>query len=351
MLLSDLTTMRVGGAARDVVMPATQTELVAAAREAWSIGREWLVVGGGSNLIVSDDGFDGTVIRVGTTGIEVEPDDRAIDGAIDGAIEGGILMRVQAGEPWDDLVAHAVAEGWAGIEALSGIPGSTGAAPIQNIGAYGQELSSSLVSIEFLDYSSEEVQRVPAAELGLGYRTSALKRGRAGVVLAVELALAASPDSLVSDPQLATALGVPLGSRVSTAVIRSAVLALRASKGMVLDAGDPDSVSCGSFFTNPIVSELFAHRLPPGVPRWLQDDDTSMKLSAAWLIEHSGVSRGFALPGSRAAISTKHTLAIVNRGGATASQVTELARYVRARVSAQFGVELQPEPALVGVSL
>ncbi len=339
MRLSNLTTMRVGGVARDLVAPATQTELVAAARDAWSTGEEWLVLGGGSNLIVSDAGFDGTVIRVVTTGIEVQQDAT------------GIRLRVQAGEPWDALVAHAVAEGWSGIEALSGIPGSTGAAPIQNIGAYGQELSSTLVSIDLLDYDTEEVQRVPAAELELGYRTSALKRGRASVVLAVELALAASADSLVSDPQLATALGVPLGSRVATAVIRSAVLALRASKGMVLDEGDPDSVSCGSFFTNPIVTELFAHRLPPEVPRWLQDDDTSVKLSAAWLIERSGVSRGFSLPGSQAAISAKHTLAIVNRGGATASQVTELARYVRARVSAQFGVELQPEPALVGVRL
>jgi len=339
MLLSNLTTMRVGGPAREVVAPATEAALVAAARDAWSTGEEWLVLGGGSNLVVSDAGFDGTVIRVVTTGIEVQED------------AAGMRLRVQAGEPWDALVARAVAEGWAGIEALSGIPGSTGAAPIQNIGAYGQELSSTLVSIDFLDYSTEEVQRVPAAELGLGYRTSALKRGRAGVVLAIELALAAARDSLVSDAQLATALGVPIGSRVPTAVIRSGVLALRASKGMVLDAGDPDSVSCGSFFTNPIVSELFAHRLPPEVPRWLQDDDASVKLSAAWLIERSGVSRGFALPGSQAAISAKHTLAIVNRGGATASQVAELARYVRARVSAKFGIELQPEPALVGMWL
>jgi UDP-N-acetylmuramate dehydrogenase len=336
MLLSDLTTMRVGGPAREVISPTTQAELVSATLEVWSGGDEWLVLGGGSNVVVSDAGFDGTVIRVVTRGIEVQRD------------AASVTLRVQAGEPWDALVAHTVAEGWAGIEALSGIPGSAGAAPIQNIGAYGQELSSTLVSIDFLDYLTGEVQRVSAADLGLGYRTSALKRGREGVVLAIELRLVASGDGVVSYPQLATAMGVPLGANVPTAEIRSAVLALRASKGMVLDPADPDSVSCGSFFTNPIVSERFAHGLPAETPRWLQADDTSVKLSAAWLIEQAGVARGFALPGSRAAISSKHTLAIVNRGGATAAEVTELSRYIRGLVSARFGVELQPEPALVG---
>jgi UDP-N-acetylmuramate dehydrogenase len=335
MLLSDLTTMRVGGPAREVISPTTQAELVSATLEVWSGGDEWLVLGGGSNVVVSDAGFDGTVIRVVTRGIEVQRD------------AASVTLRVQAGEPWDALVAHTVAEGWAGIEALSGIPGSAGAAPIQNIGAYGQELSSTLVSIDFLDYLTGEVQRVSAADLGLGYRTSALKRGREGVVLAIELRLVASSDGVVSYPQLATALGVPLGANVPAAEIRSAVLALRASKGMVLDPADPDSVSCGSFFTNPIVSERFAHGLPAETPRWLQADDTSVKLSAAWLIEQAGVARGFALPGSRAAISSKHTLAIVNRGGATAAEVTELSRYIRGLVSARFGVELQPEPALV----
>ncbi len=340
MQLSHLTTMRVGGPAREYVRATTRDELVAAALAAWSVDDAWLVLGGGSNVVIADDGFDGTVIHIVTTGI-----DRLEDAG------GRVRLRVEAGESWDGLVAHTVAHGWSGIEALSGIPGSVGAAPVQNIGAYGQELSGALVSVEFLDYLTGEVSRLSAAELGLGYRTSALKRGRQGVVLAVELELAAADHGVVAFPQLASALGVEVGDRVAVSQVRSSVLALRASKGMVLDDADPDSVSCGSFFTNPIVSERFAHGLPPEAPRWLQDDDSSVKLSAGWLIEQAGIPRGFALPGSHAAISSKHTLAITNRGSATAAQVAELARYVRAQVANRFGVELQPEPIGVGLSL
>ncbi len=338
--LSRLTTIRVGGAAHEYVRVTTRAELVDAALAAWSNDDEWLVLGGGSNLVIGDAGFDGTVIHVATTGIN-----RLEDAG------GRVRLRVEAGESWDGLVAHAVAHGWSGIEALSGIPGTVGAAPIQNIGAYGQELSGALVSIEFLDYLSGSVERVPADDLGSGYRTSALKRGRQGVVLAVEFELAGDPNGIVGYAQLATALGVEVGTRVPIAQIRASVLALRASKGMVLDPADPDSVSCGSFFTNPIVSEQFAHSLPAAAPRWIQPDDASVKLSAAWLIEQSGVTRGFALPGSRAGISSKHTLAITNRGGATAAEVAELSRYVRAQVANRFGVELQPEPVAVGVRL
>lgn len=345
MLLSDLTTMRVGGPAGMLVSPGTRDELVATALDVWASGDEWLVLGGGSNVVVGDQGFDGSVIRVLTKGIWVLPIDEASRDAT------AVHLRVEAGESWDALVAHAVANGWAGIEALSGIPGSAGAAPMQNIGAYGQELAQTLVSIEYLDYLTGEVETVTAAELDFGYRTSALKRGRQGIVLAIELALQASREGRVDYPQLAAALGVELGARVPIADIRSSVLTLRASKGMVLDAADPDSVSCGSFFTNPIVSEKFAHSLPPLAPRWIQSDDVSVKLSAAWLIEQSGIARGFALPGSRAAISSKHTLAITNRGGATAAQVAELSRYVRAQVANRFGVELQPEPVAVGIAL
>lgn len=344
MLLSDLTTMRVGGPAGSLRQPGTRNELVAATLDVWHSGDEWLVLGGGSNVIVADEGFFGSVIRVLTRGITLLSSETGQDAA-------AITIRVEAGEPWDALVAHAVAEGWAGLEALSGIPGSAGAAPMQNIGAYGQELADTLVSIEFLDYLTGEVQTVTAAELDFGYRTSALKRGREGVVLAIELSLGASRQGRVEYPQLASALGVDLGTRVPIADIRASVLALRASKGMVLDPADPDSVSCGSFFTNPIVSESFAHRLPADAPRWIQSDDVSVKLSAAWLIEQSGIARGFALPGSGAAISSKHTLAITNRGGATAAQVAELSRFVRAQVANRFGVELQPEPISVGVAL
>ena len=340
MELSRITTLHVGGPAARYERVTTESQLRDAALSAWSDGDEWLVLGGGSNVVVADQGFEGSVIHVATTGI-----DRLEDAG------GRVRLRVQAGESWDGLVAHAVAHGWSGIEALSGVPGSAGAAPIQNIGAYGQELSGSLVAIQFLDYLTGEVERVSADDLELGYRTSALKRGRQGVVLSIDLELADSPVGTVRYEQLAGALGVEVGARVPIADIRSQVLSLRASKGMVLDPADPDTVSCGSFFTNPIVSERFAHGLPPETPRWLQGDDTSVKLSAAWLIEQAGIGRGFALPGSRAAISSKHTLAITNRGGASAEQVAELSRYVRAQVANRFGVELQPEPIAVGVAL
>ena len=332
--LGELTTLRVGGPAASVVTSTTRDELVDAALSTWAAGDEWLVLGGGSNVVIGDEGFDGTVIRVATRGIERLPGD-------------GVLLRVEAGEPWDGLVAHTVAQGWSGIEALSGIPGSTGAAPIQNIGAYGQELSDVLVAIEFLDFVTGERQRVPAADLGLGYRTSSIKAGRAGIVLAIELRLRETGDSVIRYPQLASALGV---ESAPVAQIRAGVLALRAAKGMVLDPADPDSVSCGSFFTNPIVSENFARGLPAGTPQWLVDD-VDVKLSAAWLIEQAGITRGFRLPGSRVAISSKHTLAITNRGGGTAEEVGELSRYIRAMVLSRFGVALQPEPVAVGVLL
>ncbi|NEN07858.1 UDP-N-acetylmuramate dehydrogenase [Diaminobutyricibacter tongyongensis] len=370
--LATLTTMRVGGVPDRLLEPATRDELVATALQVWGEGGDWLLLGGGSNTIASDDGFPGTVIHVVTRGIE------RLD-----APPGRVRIRVEAGEPWDEVVAHAVRNGWSGVEALSGIPGSTGAAPFQNIGAYGQELASSLVAIDFLDYATGDARRMTKAELALGYRTSVLKRGLAGVVLAVELELADANEPMgapLSQPvayaQLADALGVPLGSRVSVAELRRAVITLRASKGMVLDPDDVDSVSAGSFFTNPIVSENFARSLPAAAPRWpvepaepdvvralgpggVHPDDVprlaegpyEVKLSAAWLIEQAGIRRGFALPGSQAAISTKHTLALTNRGGAGADEIVQLASYVQGRVQSEFGVILHPEPVLVGLSL
>jgi UDP-N-acetylmuramate dehydrogenase len=355
--LAQFTTLRVGGPARELIVESTS--LVDTMRDVWASGEPWLVLGGGSNVVIGDDGFDGTVVLVKTTGI------------VDEAAEGRVTLRVQAGESWDGLVALAVERGWAGIEGLSGIPGSCGAAPIQNIGAYGQELESSLVGIEFLDFLTEELVYLSAAELELGYRTSVLKQGREGVVVSIDLSLAVSPDGL-SEPiaydQLASALNVPLGTRVPLADVRSSVLALRASKGMVLDASDPDSVSAGSFFTNPVVGENFARTLPEAAPRWAMEaepedrvvplgyepaapavrTDFRVKLSAAWLIERAGITKGFALPGSRAAISSKHTLAITNRGGATADEISQLARFVQTRVFSEFGVRLQPEPVFVG---
>ena len=361
--LRDLTTLRVGGPADRVLEPTTRDDLVAAALQLWSGVDDWLVLGGGSNVVVSDDGIDGEVLHVVTRGISAQRHD-----------DGAVHLLVEAGEPWDGVVAYAVENGLAGIEALSGIPGSAGAAPIQNIGAYGQELSGSLIAIDFLDFGTGEVQHLAASELGLGYRTSALKHGRLGVVLGIELALVASADRLsqpIAYDQLAKALGVEPGARVPLAQVRTAVIALRASKGMVLDAADPDSVSAGSFFTNPVVSENFARGLPSDAPRWPTEPERPpqvlplgseipaapasgeylVKLSAAWLIERSGIGRGFALPGSGAAISSKHTLSIINRGHATADDIVQLANFVQTRVMSEFGVLLQPEPVLVGVSL
>ena len=393
--LGPLTTLRVGGPAARIIEPHDEPQLLQSVLEVWDSGDDWLVLGGGSNVVISDDGFDGTVIRVATRGVA-----RIV------APSGTVRLRVQAGEPWDELVAYTVEQGWSGLEALSGIPGSTGASPIQNIGAYGQEAGDSIVSVDFLDYGTGRVERIARDELELGYRTSVFKRGRRGVVLSVTFSLTDSsaqaeasgassdtgtdaPGALgplalgdpVAYPQLATALGVAVGDRVALGGVRAAVLRLRASKGMVLDATDPDSVSAGSFFTNPIVSENFARGLPADAPRWLVEPEAEptvvalpdpasgltvdlsgpleasgepaepqVKLSAAWLIERAGIGRGFALPGSRAAISSKHTLAIVNTGGATASDISELSRYIQNRVSSEFGVRLHPEPVFVGLS-
>ncbi|MCA1942860.1 MAG: UDP-N-acetylmuramate dehydrogenase [Yonghaparkia sp.] len=367
MRLADLTTLGVGGPAERLVTATTADELVEAVLAAEADGEPWLVLGGGSNVLVADAGFDGTVVRVATRGIERLPD------AVGSPRP--VRLRVQAGEPWDAVVAHTVEQGWAGMEALSGIPGSTGAAPIQNIGAYGQEVAESLVAVEVLDLDTGEGRSIPAPALELGYRTSVIKQGWRAVVLSVDLALEHDPAGLsrpVAYAQLAEALGVAVGDRAPLAGVRAATLRLRASKGMVLDADDPQSRSAGSFFTNPIVRESFARTLPADAPRWPQQPELSpvavplgeepaapppvtegtVKLSAAWLIEHAGIARGFALPGSGASVSSKHTLALTNASGrATAAEVAELARYIQTRVLSAYGVLLHPEPVLVGLSL
>ncbi|GAA3606214.1 UDP-N-acetylmuramate dehydrogenase [Agrococcus terreus] len=373
--LADATTMRVGGEAARWIDATTREEAVEAYAELLATDEPHVLLGGGSNTVASSDDFDGTVLRIATRGIQelpAPPAPHRPEGEEPPADE-SVVLRVEAGEGWDALVARTVADGLAGLEALSGIPGSVGAAPIQNIGAYGQELASTLHAIELLDAETLEVRHVPAAELRLGYRDSALKRGDLrGVVLSVDLRLRRSADRRsqpVAYQQLATALGVDLGTRVPLDDVRASVLALRTAKGMVL-SDDPDSVSAGSFFTNPVVSARFAGELPKDAPRWSVapepsatvlplDADTPVpsldrpvprvKLSAAWLIEQAGIERGFTLPGSRAAVSSKHTLALTNRGGATGEEVAELARYVQMRVENQFGVHLVPEPVLVGL--
>lgn len=371
-----------------MLVARTTDEVVQYATDLWADDEPWMLLGGGSNTVVSDEGFPGTVLVVRTSGVTRIEDDEDDD---DDESAGSVRIRVQAGHDWDELVSECVNRGWAGVEALSGIPGLAGAAPVQNIGAYGQELSSVLHSIEFLDRVAGEVLRVSAAELELGYRDSAIKQGREGVVLSLDLLLAdtrdsgcrgahAEPQSLsgpVSYAQLAQALGVELGDRVPIHELRESVLQLRASKGMVLDAADHDSWSAGSFFTNPIVSEHFARGLPSEAPRFPMNVEEAqpavttleelasglplrvppasraqqVKLSAAWLIENAGIKRGFRLPGSGAAISSKHTLAITNRGGASAEDVAALARLVVQLVQQEFGVILAPEPNLYGLEL
>lgn len=362
MNFSELTTLRVGGPAGNLVEATTRDEVVATALEFWQQPEDWMILGGGSNLVVADEGFDGNVLRVAHRGV-----DRATDAVP--------RLRVEAGEPWDAVVAFAVEQGLAGIEALSGIPGTAGAGPIQNIGAYGQQLGDTLIAIDFLDFETGELLTLPAAELDLGYRSSALKGGRLGVVLGLELALhdEGGMSAPIAYAQLASALGVELGERVPLGRVRHAVLALRASKGMVWDPADPDSISAGSFFTNPIVTESFSRTLPADAPRFPTEpepverilplgaavtppdtpatEEYKVKLSAAWLIERAGIQRGFSLPGSGVGISSKHTLAIVNRGHGTAADVVQLAGYVQTRVESEFGVRLQPEPMLVGLEL
>ncbi|MEV8239791.1 UDP-N-acetylmuramate dehydrogenase [Microbacterium testaceum] len=370
--LSQLTTLRTGGEPARLIEARTADELVAALREVWADGDEWFVLGGGSNLFVGDEPFDGTVIRVRTAGIEELPGSRPET----------VRLRVQAGHDWDALVAETVERGLAGIEAMSGIPGTVGAAPVQNVGAYGQEIVQTLVEVELIDESTGDVSVVPAAELGLGFRTSVLKQhygsipDRSAVILSVTLELerVGAGERPITGEQLRGALGLDADDAVSLRWIRDHVLATRARKGMVLDAEDPDTWSAGSFFQNAIVSEAFARTLPEACPKWpmapVLDPVTviplaafdgilppppverhEVKVSAAWLIENAGLRRGFRFPRSRAGLSTKHTLALTNRGEATAAEISELARFVQSRVHSEFGLILQPEPVLVNVEL
>lgn len=350
MRFSDLTTMRVGGEIAELIEATTREEAIDAYRALCVTSEPFVVLGGGSNTVASDNAYEGSVLLIRTKGVEV------VDETAD-----AVTLRVEAGETWDDLVAMTVERGWAGIEAMSGIPGSVGAAPIQNIGAYGQEVSQTLVAIEFLNDETLDVARIEASDLELGYRSSAIKSGSlAGLVLSVELRLeAGSGESMpVQYGQLASRLDAQIGDRRPLSEVRDAVIELRASKGMVL-SDDPDSVSAGSFFTNPIVSKAFVQSLAvdppqfpaPPIPTADGGEAEAVKLSAAWLIEQSGIAKGTRIGPSRAAISSKHTLAITNTGGATGEQIAELARYVQIRVLSEFGVQLVNEPVLVGLEI
>jgi UDP-N-acetylmuramate dehydrogenase len=338
-VLADLTTLRVGGPARRLVRAGTESALVDAVREADSSGTPLLLVAGGSNLVVADSGFDGTVVRVETRGVAVEQDTC-----------GGAMVTVAAGEPWDPFVALAVDRGFVGIEALSGIPGSVGATPIQNVGAYGQEVAQTIASVRCWDRVDGTRRTFAAAECGFGYRSSRFKEEpQRYVVLSVtfqfRLGDLAAP---VRYAELARSLGVEVGARVPMSEVRDTVLALRRRKGMVLDAEDHDTWSAGSFFTNPLLDAEAADRLPPEAPRWTQPDG-STKTSAAWLIEHAGFSKGYG--NDRAALSGKHTLALTNRGSASADDLLALAAEVQRGVHERFGIRLVNEPVLVGCDL
>jgi UDP-N-acetylmuramate dehydrogenase len=337
--LAALTTLRLGGPGRRQVAATSEAELVETVRAADESGEPLLLVAGGSNLVVADDGFPGTVLRIATRGTEVEQD--ACSGA---------TVTVAAGEDWDALVALAVDRGWVGVEALSGIPGSVGATPIQNVGAYGQEVADTIASVRCWDRRDAAIRTIAAADCGFGYRTSRFKRdpGRF-VVLSVTFQLRLGElGAPVRYGELARTLGLDAGERAPMREVRDAVLKLRAGKGMVLDAEDHDTWSAGSFFTNPVLSPEEARLLPEDAPRWPQPDGRT-KTSAAWLIERSGFGRGYG--NDRVSLSTKHTLALTNRGGATTADLVALAREIRAGVEARFGVCLENEPVMVGCAL
>jgi len=356
--LSGLTTMRVGGPAHRLVAVETTDELVDAVREIDDADEPLLLVAGGSNLVISDEGFGGSVVRIQTRGVAVE--------AV-GSQE--VMVRVAAGEVWDDVVVQAVAQGWSGIEALSGIPGCAGATPIQNVGAYGQEVAQTVASVRVWDRREQQVRDVANADCQFSYRHSLFKAEPRHVVLEVVFRLrVATLSGPVAYADLARALGVATGDRVPLQDAREAVLAQRRQRGMVLDPADHDTWSCGSFFTNPIMSArsyaalqgraqtLLGGRGGPGsvdgpvrVPRF-DTPDGQVKTSAAWLIDKAGFGKGHGMPGP-AAVSTKHPLAVTNRGSATAAEVVALAREIRDGVHDAFGVSLVNEPVLVGISL
>lgn len=338
-VLAPLTTLRIGGPARDIVEVTDPDDLVDTVRALDEAGEPVLLLGGGSNVVVADEGFDGTVVLIRTRGLVADVDRCS-----------GATLTVAGGEVWDDFVAHAVDEEWVGVETLSGIPGRVGATPIQNVGAYGQDVAQTIARVRTYDRRDKRVVTYSAVDCGFGYRTSRFKAepGR-HVVLEVTFQLElGSLSAPVRYAELARALGISVGDRAPLGDVREAVLGLRAGKGMVLDPDDHDTWSAGSFFTNPVLSAEAASALPADAPRFSQPDG-QVKTSAAWLIEHAGFGKGYGQTAAR--ISSKHSLALTNRGGATGYELLALAREIRAGVEAKFGVRLENEPVLVGAEL
>lgn len=338
-LLADHTTFGIGGPARSWLVPSGEDELIAAISAADDAGRAVLVLGGGSNVLVADEGFDGLVIHTGgLRGIAID----------DVAACSGAFVTAAAGEPWDDFVAHCCAQGWVGVEALSGIPGLVGATPIQNVGAYGQDVAATIARVRTWDRVERTVGTFHAMDCGFGYRNSRFKREpNRWVVLSVSFQLRLGELSApIAYGELARTLEVEIGQRAPLARVREAVLSLRRGKGMVYDRADHDSWSAGSFFTNPILAD--ASQVPEGAPSYPQPDG-GVKTSAAWLIEHAGFGRGYGA--GAAQISGRHCLALTNRGQASADDVLALAREIRSGVESAYRIRLVPEPVLVGLSM
>lgn len=333
--LAALTTIRVGGPADELVVARTEAELLDAVRSADEAGTPVLLVGGGSNLLVGDAGFRGRVVQVATRGFHAEVSACA-----------GAFVSVAAGEPWDAFVAHCVAQEWVGVETLSGIPGCVGATPIQNVGAYGADVSQTIARVRTWDRQERRQVTFTADECGFAYRDSRFKRelGRY-VVLEVSFQLERGDLSApLAYAELAGRLGVEQGARAPLRSVRETVLEIRRGKGMVLDPADHDTWSCGSFFTNPILEAAVADALPGDAPRFPQPDGR-VKTSAAWLIDHAGFGKGYGTGPAR--LSSRHVLALTNRGGARASDVLSLRDEIVAGVERAYGITLVPEPVIV----
>ena len=337
--LSNFTTLKVGGPAQKIVHAHTEDELVEFVKAADKAGEQVLILGGGSNLLISDAGFAGTVIRVESKGNALDYD----------ACSGG-MIEVSAGEDWDKFVALTIEKGFADLESLSGIPGTIGGAPIQNIGAYGHEVSETIARVKAYDRTKGEITTFTNEQCRFSYRNSVFK-AEAGryVILNVTFQLRKGEQSLpITYAELAKFLSINIGDRAPVVEVRKAVLQLRGRKGMLIDAGDVNSNSAGSFFVNPILNKEMADKLPADAPRWPQTDGR-VKTSAAWLMEHAGVNKGEKLAGAQ--ISYKHVLALTNSGDATAGDIVELAKRARAKVFEKFGVKLEAEVQLVGLDL
>ena len=335
--LSKYTSFHVGGPAQKIITVSTQEEIIAAIEGAGD--SPILILGGGTNVLVADSGFEGTVIRISNNSVEAEID--ACSGA---------TMTIGAGENWDSFVVTSIARGFAGLETLSGIPGTVGAAPIQNIGAYGHEVSEFITRVRTYDRESKAIKTFTNAECEFSYRNSYFKAhpGRYVVLdVAFQLRIGESTTP-ITYLELAKKLEIEIGDKASVVACRAAVMELRANKGMLLVAEDHDSWSAGSFFTNPIISQQAADGLPNAAPKWPLTDGR-VKVSAAWLIENSGIHKGDEIGGAR--ISTKHVLALTNSGTATASDIAALAKHARDQVKSTFGITLVPEVNLVGIEI